>query len=247
MRNLRRAVPHARAIMTAPAMTPLSGERVRTGRRSATDDKILDWLKRRGNHLPPCRPLQDGIHDPRAVVDAHLRVHGIAGLRVRRCLDHAGTLTRGNTRPRRSSRKRRQTDAESRNLTSRSEIMAGGYRYPPDFVDTCRHCVSPEGRRSPRITKGIYVCAGDVTQHRAVRSIPVRGVGSAAVAARIRLQPYRPFCRRQPRRLQDDVSWRRDAPLPRPNMRFLDGGAAGLPVDRDLLAIGEKRSLKGTE
>ena len=43
-----------------------------------------------------------------------------------------------------------------------------------------------------------------------------RRFGSPTVAVEFRLQPYRPFRRRQPRRLQGDVSRRRDAPLPRP-------------------------------
>jgi hypothetical protein len=44
------------------------------------------------------------------------------------------------------------------------------------------------------------------------RSIPARGVGVSGC----RLQPYRPFRRRQPRHLQGDVSRWHDAPLPRP-------------------------------
>ena len=45
-------------------------------------------------------------HDPLAVVDAQLRVHGIAGLRCRRCLDHAADRLRQHQRPNHHDRRK---------------------------------------------------------------------------------------------------------------------------------------------
>ena len=66
-------------------------------------------------------------------------------------------------------------------------------------------------------------------QHRAVVPFRRAALGPPAVAVEFRLQPYRPFRRRQPRGLQGDVSRRRDAPLP--------GSQHGVPRRRRRLGL----------
>jgi choline dehydrogenase len=91
-----RAVRIARAVMTAPAMAPLQVQEVAPGADATTDDEILDWVKRAAettyHPVGTCKMGQD----PLAVVDARLRVHGIAGLRVADA-SIMPTLTSGNT------------------------------------------------------------------------------------------------------------------------------------------------------
>src|SRR6202035_4402493 len=76
-----RAVRIAREIMTAPAMTPFQVSEVVPGANRTTDDPV-----------GTCKMGSD----PMAVVDAQLRVHGIAGLRVADA-SIMPTLTSGNT------------------------------------------------------------------------------------------------------------------------------------------------------
>ena len=77
-----RAVRIARAIMTAPAMTPFQMSELAPGADRTTDDEILDWVKKAAETTyHPVGTCKMGS-DPMAVVDAQLRVHGIAGLRV---------------------------------------------------------------------------------------------------------------------------------------------------------------------
>src|ERR1700719_4277903 len=91
-----RAVRIARAIMTAPAMTPFQVSEVAPGADRTTDDEILDWVKKAAETTyHPVGTCKMGS-DPRAVVDAQLRVHGIAGLRVADA-SIMPTLTSGNT------------------------------------------------------------------------------------------------------------------------------------------------------
>ena len=91
-----RAVRIARAIMTAPAMTPFQISEVAPGAERTTDDAILDWVKRAAETTyHPVGTCKMGS-DPMAVVDAELRVHGIAGLRVADA-SIMPTLTSGNT------------------------------------------------------------------------------------------------------------------------------------------------------
>jgi choline dehydrogenase len=91
-----RAVRIARAIMTAPAMAPLQVTEVAPGVDRTTDDEILDWVKAAAETTyHPVGTCKMGS-DPMAVVDAQLRVHGIAGLRVADA-SIMPTLTSGNT------------------------------------------------------------------------------------------------------------------------------------------------------
>jgi choline dehydrogenase len=91
-----RAVRIARAIMTAPAMTPFQVSEIVPGADLTTDDEILDWVKQAAETTHhPVGTCKMGS-DPSAVVDAQLRVHGIAGLRVADA-SIMPTLTSGNT------------------------------------------------------------------------------------------------------------------------------------------------------
>jgi choline dehydrogenase len=91
-----RAVRIARAIMTAPAVAPFQVNEVAPGADRTTDDEILDWVKKSAETTyHPVGTCKMGS-DPMAVVDAQLRVHGIAGLRVADA-SIMPTLTSGNT------------------------------------------------------------------------------------------------------------------------------------------------------
>jgi choline dehydrogenase len=91
-----RAIRIARAIMTASAMAPFQVTEVAPGPDRTTDDEILDWVKNAAETTyHPVGTCKMGS-DPMAVVDAQLRVHGIAGLRVADA-SIMPTLTSGNT------------------------------------------------------------------------------------------------------------------------------------------------------
>ena len=91
-----RAVRIARSVMTAPAMAPLQVTEIAPGAEQSTDDEILDWVKRAAETTyHPVGTCKMGT-DRMAVVDAQLRVHGIAGLRVADA-SIMPTLTSGNT------------------------------------------------------------------------------------------------------------------------------------------------------
>jgi choline dehydrogenase len=91
-----RAVRIARAIMTAPALTPLRVTELQPGTDRNTDDEIIDWVKRVAETTyHPVGTCKMG-NDPMAVVDSRLRVHGIAGLRVADA-SIMPVLTSGNT------------------------------------------------------------------------------------------------------------------------------------------------------
>jgi choline dehydrogenase len=91
-----RAIRIARAIMTAPAMAKLQVREIAPGPDRVKDDEIIDWVKRAGETTyHPVGTCKMG-GDPMAVVDARLRVHGIAGLRVADA-SVMPTLTSGNT------------------------------------------------------------------------------------------------------------------------------------------------------
>ena len=91
-----RAVRIAREIMTAPAMTPLQMSEIAPGADRTTDDEILDWVRNAAETTyHPVGTCKMGS-DPMAVVDAQLRVHGIAGLRIADA-SIMPTLTSGNT------------------------------------------------------------------------------------------------------------------------------------------------------
>jgi choline dehydrogenase len=82
--------------MTAAAMTPFQVSELAPGADRTTDDEILDWVKKAAETTyHPVGTCKMGS-DPMAVVDAQLRVHGIAGLRVADA-SIMPTLTSGNT------------------------------------------------------------------------------------------------------------------------------------------------------
>jgi choline dehydrogenase len=82
--------------MTAPAITLFQVSEVAPGADRTTDDEILDWVKKAAETTyHPVGTCKMGS-DPMAVVDAQLRVHGIAGLRVADA-SIMPTLTSGNT------------------------------------------------------------------------------------------------------------------------------------------------------
>jgi choline dehydrogenase len=91
-----RAIQIARSIMYAPAMAPLRLTEVAPGTARQTDDEIIEWVKQVGETTyHPVGTCKMGS-DPMAVVDAELRVHGIAGLRVADA-SIMPSLTSGNT------------------------------------------------------------------------------------------------------------------------------------------------------
>ncbi|MCW5733757.1 MAG: GMC family oxidoreductase N-terminal domain-containing protein [Enhydrobacter sp.] len=91
-----RAIRIARSIMTAPAMAPLKLTEQAPGPERATDDEIIKWVKATAETTyHPVGTCKMG-NDPMAVVDARLRVHGIAGLRIADA-SIMPTLTSGNT------------------------------------------------------------------------------------------------------------------------------------------------------
>jgi len=75
MRALRR-------IMAAPAMAPFIEAEHEPGPACASDDDLLDYVRRRGSTVyHPTSTCRMG-NDPAAVVDARLKVRGLEGLRV---------------------------------------------------------------------------------------------------------------------------------------------------------------------
>lgn len=91
-----RAIEIARSIMRAPAMAPLQLDEIAPGKDRKTDDEIIDWVKATAettyHPVGTCRMGNDAA----AVVDARLKVHGIAGLRIADA-SIMPTLTSGNT------------------------------------------------------------------------------------------------------------------------------------------------------
>ncbi|MEQ9335367.1 GMC family oxidoreductase N-terminal domain-containing protein [Thalassobaculum sp.] len=91
-----KAIRIARSIMTAPAMAPLGVTEIAPGADRERDDEIVDWVKRAAETTyHPVGTCRMG-RDDGAVVDARLRVRGVAGLRVADA-SIMPTLTSGNT------------------------------------------------------------------------------------------------------------------------------------------------------
>jgi choline dehydrogenase len=77
------AVKYLRRIMAQPAIAPLVQEELRPGPRVATDDALIDdFRSRSGTVYHPSCTCRMGPDAASSVVDAGLRVHGVAGLRV---------------------------------------------------------------------------------------------------------------------------------------------------------------------
>ena len=77
------AISAARKILGQPAFAPYNGGEVSPGPQVATDEQILDWVRKDGEtaYHPSCT-CKMGT-DAMSVVDpASMRVHGMAGLRV---------------------------------------------------------------------------------------------------------------------------------------------------------------------
>ncbi|WP_285414641.1 choline dehydrogenase [Variovorax sp. efr-133-TYG-130] len=86
----------ARAIAESPAMRPYVKREVKPGPDITSDDRLLEFCRNNGATIfhptGTCRMGSDAL----AVVDARLRVHGVAGLRVIDC-SAMPTLVSGNT------------------------------------------------------------------------------------------------------------------------------------------------------
>ena len=77
------AIAVARSILNQPAFAPFSGGEISPGPEVASDEQVLDWVRRDGEtaYHPSCTARM-GI-DAMSVVDpASMRVHGVEGLRV---------------------------------------------------------------------------------------------------------------------------------------------------------------------
>jgi choline dehydrogenase len=71
-----------RAIVQSPALAQHIAEEVEPGAGCASDDEMIDYIRRRGSTVyHPVSTCRMGS-DARAVVDERLRVRGFAGLRV---------------------------------------------------------------------------------------------------------------------------------------------------------------------
>jgi choline dehydrogenase len=95
-RTMVEGVKFARKLARAPALAPLIGEEYRPGDAARSDDEVLEFVRNYGATIfHPVGTCKMGS-DPLAVVDARLRVHGLAGLRV---VDASimPTLVSGNT------------------------------------------------------------------------------------------------------------------------------------------------------
>ena len=91
-----RAVRIARSVMTAPAMAPFRLRELAPGPAAVTDEAIIAWVRGAAettyHPVGTCKMGGDAM----AVVDARLRVHGVAGLRVADA-SIMPSLTSGNT------------------------------------------------------------------------------------------------------------------------------------------------------
>ena len=85
-----------RRIMTAAPMRNIATEEMTPGVKVQSDDELLDWVRHNAETTyHPVGTCKMG-HDPMAVVDDQLRVHGMEGLRVADA-SIMPTLTSGNT------------------------------------------------------------------------------------------------------------------------------------------------------
>jgi len=81
-RTLTAGLRLMRKLAGMPAMAHLRGEELQPGDAIASDEALLDYARRTGNSVyHPAGTCRMGT-GPAAVVDSHLRVQGVAGLRV---------------------------------------------------------------------------------------------------------------------------------------------------------------------
>ena len=83
--HMLRGFKLARRILGSGAFAPYRGEEIVPGRGVNSDDEIRAFIRAKAetiyHPIGTCK-MGDAAHDPFAVVDARLRVHGIDGLRV---------------------------------------------------------------------------------------------------------------------------------------------------------------------
>lgn len=85
-----------RRVMTASPMRNIASDEIAPGVNVQSDDELLDWVRKNAETTyHPVGTCKMG-HDPMAVVDDQLRVHGIDGLRIADA-SIMPTLTSGNT------------------------------------------------------------------------------------------------------------------------------------------------------
>ncbi len=126
------AVRVARRLLDQPAMAPYNGGETSPGPTVATDDEVLDWVRRDGETaLHPSCTARMGI-DERSVVDpSTMRVHGLDGLRV---VDASAMpyITNGNIY------------APVMMLAEKAaDLIRGDTPLPPEPIPFYRHGVSP--------------------------------------------------------------------------------------------------------
>lgn len=92
------AVKFARRVASSPPMAHLMKREFRPGHEVRSDDEILDFCRQYGSTIfhPVGTAKMGHKSDPFAVVDQHLCVHGVTGLRVVDC-SIMPTLVSGNT------------------------------------------------------------------------------------------------------------------------------------------------------
>ena len=91
------AVKFVRRIAAQPAMAEVIDEEVLPGASVRSDDDLtLDFRRRSGTVYHPVSTCRMGPDPTSSVVDARLRVHGLAGLRVIDASVFPGNIT-GNT------------------------------------------------------------------------------------------------------------------------------------------------------
>jgi choline dehydrogenase len=82
MQALVTGLKHARKVLAQPAFAPHGVEEMEPGAAVRSDEQIRDYIRRRSETVyHPVGTCKMG-RDAMAVVDARLRVHGLAGLRV---------------------------------------------------------------------------------------------------------------------------------------------------------------------
>ncbi|MFM8266974.1 MAG: choline dehydrogenase [Ilumatobacteraceae bacterium] len=77
------AIRTARSILSQPALAPFDGGEISPGPEVATDEQILDWVRRDGETaLHPSCTCRMGTDDDSVVDPRTMKVHGLEGVRV---------------------------------------------------------------------------------------------------------------------------------------------------------------------